>query len=353
MPALETSRSGRLRYRPWERAFLAGALVLALLMVIWGAWIERGKQVLQPLLTGSAGAIAVESAPAVTVFNQPSGSPHALQGSTSLLLPPYYRWEANGSAGQKLGFVRAQGGYLTVGVRQATPAFRGYFLTTRDPFPPGWYAHAWAVSPPAVAQGVGELVFAVQTANTDQTGLINYVFVSLVTTRVHDKLRSTWEIGYAYGYEQNAHSVILKKFPESAISPVNGEYHVVIWTDGKTSYRAWVNGYEVYASNRLHMQIAPPFDAYLEVQEKNTAYAVQYRQFAALAGDGVTVKGLPDGAQMIWRGRAYRAHGGGVVLPLPANVGEESGTLTVKTGGKVTMGQVHLWAGETLQYERA
>ncbi|WP_206830298.1 hypothetical protein [Alicyclobacillus fructus] len=350
MPAIETSRSGRLRYRPLERVYLAAALVLAALLVVWGAAVERGPRAVQPLLAGPAGALAVQSAPAVTVFDQPSQAPHQLQSSTSLLLPPYYQWQANGSAGQKLGFVRVQNGYLTVGVREGTPQFRGYFLTTRDPFPANWYAHAWAVSPPAVSHGIGELVFAVQTSTTDQTGLINYVFVSLVTTRVHGKLRSTWEIGYAYGFEQNAHSVILKKIPGSALAPSHGEYHVVIWTDGKARYRAWVNGEQVFSSDSLHMQIAPPFDAYLEVQEKNTPYAVQYRQFAALAGDGVTLKGLPDGATVIWQGRAYQASRGVVVLPLSALTGEATGSLAVVTGGKVTRGTVRLWAGETLQY---
>ncbi|SIS93150.1 hypothetical protein [Alicyclobacillus vulcanalis] len=351
MPAIESSRSGRLPYRPLERVFLLGSLILAAGLVSWGAWTERSQRVVQPVLSGPAGALAVESPPVVTSFRTPSQPVHSLQGSTSLLLPPYYGWEANGSAGHALGYVQVRNGLLTVGVREGTPEFRGYFLTTRNPFPSGWYAHTWAVSPPAVDQGIGELVFAVQTASTDQTGLINYVFVSLVTTRFHGKMRSTWEVGYAYGYERNAHSVILKKLPESAVSPVDGKYHIVVWTNGSTGYRAWINGQEVYASNTLHMQIAPPLDAYLEVQEKGTAYAVQYQTFAAVPGDGVTVRGLPEGATVHWGGHSYTPKNGVCVLPLPAAVGERQGQLTIQANDRETSGTIQLWAGEVLQYE--
>ncbi|WP_304458005.1 hypothetical protein [Alicyclobacillus sendaiensis] len=351
MPAIETSRSGRLRYRPMERMFLAAVMVIALAVAAWGVWVERRPQVTAPLLRGPAGSLVPVAPPVVTEFDQDSQAPHQIQSSTSWLLPPYYQWEANGSAGAKLGFVRVRGGLLTVGVKTATPEFRGYFLTTRNPFPAGWYAHTWAVSPPAVTSGVGELVFAVQTATTDQTGLINYVFVSLVTTRVHGKLRSTWEIGYAYGYEQNAHSVILKKIPESAVQPQNGMYHLVIWTNGSTAYRAWINGVEVYGSSGLRMQIAPPFDAYLEVQEKNTAYAVQYRRFAVVPTGGVVLRGLPASAEVLWKGRAYRPKGGEVVLPVSAQAGEASGHLAILANGKETGGDVTLWAGEELTYE--
>ncbi|MCL6488378.1 MAG: hypothetical protein K6T76_05515 [Alicyclobacillus mali] len=351
MPAIETSRSGRLHYRPLERVFLAIMLVIAIAVAAWGAWIERRPQTTAPLLRGPAGSLVPIAAPVVTEFDQDSQAPHQIQSSTSWLLPPYYQWEANGSAGAKLGFVRVRGGLLTVGVRSATPDFRGYFLTTRDPFPAGWYAHTWAVSPPAVTSGVGELVFAVQTATTDQTGLINYVFVSLVTTRVRGHLRSTWEIGYAYGYEKDAHSVILKKIPESAVQPENGMYHLVIWTDGSTAYRAWINGEEVFASSALHMQIAPPFDAYLEVQEKNTPYAVQYRRFAAVQAGGVLLRGLPARAEVLWKGHTYRPKGGDVVLPVSAQAGEASGHLSIVMDGKETGGDVTLWAGQELTYE--
>ncbi len=63
-------------------------------------------------------------------FDQPSEPSQPIQGSTSLALPPYVGWEANGSAGSTNGLASVSGGQLHVAVRQATSDFRGWFLTT-------------------------------------------------------------------------------------------------------------------------------------------------------------------------------------------------------------------------------
>ena len=186
-------------------------------------------------------------------FSQPSGPSTPIQGSTSLALPPYVGWEANGSAGADNGLASVSGGLLHVGVRRATPDFRGWFLTTTGTTPATCALQFSAASPPPVTswspRAIGELVMAVQTSDTVTTGDINYVFVAEnVASDGHRNLT----VGYSQGHLSHATEHILKQVPWTP-----GPLHVAIQTNGDTSLGVWVNGSLFYSAYILQLGIAP------------------------------------------------------------------------------------------------
>ena len=143
-------------------------------------------------------------------FSQPSGTNQPIQGSTSLAVPPYVGWEANGSAGADNAFAVVTGGLLHVGVRRPTPDYRGWFLTTTGATPDTCAFQFSAASPPPVTVStpgaVGEVVMAVQTSNTVSTGDINYV---VVAENVYPGGQRSLVAGYSLGHLSHASEHIL------------------------------------------------------------------------------------------------------------------------------------------------
>ncbi len=318
---------------------LAGALFVHTTSSAQGA-IEQVQSVV-----GTGGATLLSSAPPTAAvptagsgqlsdyqnvtFSQPSGPSGPIQGSTSLALPPYVGWEANGSAGASNGLASVSGGLLHISVRRATTDFRGWFLTTTGTTPASCALQFSATSPPPVIaaspSAIGELVMAVQTSDTITTGDINYVFVAEnVASNGHRNLT----VGYSQGRLSHATEHILKQVPWSP-----GPLQVAIQTNGDNRLSVWVNGSLFYYAYILQLGITPPFQPYLEVQARQTPYTVAYDGYSSVCDPDVTATGLPDGTVARLDGSQQVATHGSVTFPAAINSPPVVGALTLSLPG--------------------
>ncbi len=318
---------------------LAGALFVHTTASAQGA-IDQVQSVV-----GTGGATLLSSAPPTAAvptadsgqlsdyqnvtFSQPSGPSGPIQGSTSVALPPYVGWEANGSAGASNGLASVSGGLLHVGVRQATTDFRGWFLTTTGTTPASCALQFSATSPPPVIaaspKAIGELVMAVQTSDTITTGDINYVFVAEnVAPDGHRNLT----VGYSQGRLSHATEHILKQVPWTP-----GPLQVAIQTNGDNRLSVWVNGSLFYYAYILQLGITPPFQPYLEVQARQTPYTVAYDGYSSVCDPDVIATGLPEGTVARLDGIQRVATHGSVTFPAAINSPPMVGVLTLSLPG--------------------
>ncbi|HEY7947127.1 MAG TPA: hypothetical protein VID75_05605 [Acidimicrobiales bacterium] len=237
----------------------------------------------------------------------------------------------NGSAAAGVGWVKAEGQGLEVGVRPHQ-SWAGWFAVTLRAVGADMVWHAVVSKPPnAVGSGVGEAVLAVQSASTQRNGSINYVVVASVSSRG----KSTWQVGSAHGFVANAITDRLWQGPSRADAPATEP--VTIRTDGRHTLTVWLGDRQVYSSHHLHMNDPPPFQAYLEVQGRDIGYVAKFNDFWVAAAAPVIVTGVPP------RARVTLDTGQGPVIatadatgqaalrvPSPALVG--TGTLTVADG---------------------
>ena len=66
-----------------------------------------------------------------------------------------------------------------------------------------------------------------------------------------------------------------------------GPLHVAIQTNGNNRLDVWVNGRPFYSADDLHMGITPPFEPYLEVQARRTAYTVAFDGYSSVCQNDV------------------------------------------------------------------
>jgi hypothetical protein len=256
----------------------------------------------------------------------------------------------NGSAVPQDRFLEWRQGDLGVGVDDAgRRSFQGFFAVTRASYPAGSYVVTDMVPYPAAEHRhmTAENVFAVQTAGTRRTGLIDYVFVAYTQSDHAHVL----QIGYAQGLIRNAHTTFLLARP--------GVWHdlpVTVSTDGAHRFEVWLGEHLVYQGDRLHMLIPPPFQVYLEVQARDTDYTAVFRRLDIYRGRAVTILGLPAGAEVVWQagGRLLRARAseGKAALLLPPPLLTEKGVLLLQEGRRTLRFQgVTLHGGDVFRLE--
>jgi hypothetical protein len=235
----------------------------------------------------------------------------------------------NGSAGAANGIAAASQGLLHVGVRQATPDFRGWFVTTTGTIPASCTFQFSAASPPEVRvlspTAIGELVMAVQTSSTVTTGDINYV---VVAENVASSGQRNLIAGYSLGHLSHATEHILKQVPWSP-----GPIHVAIQTNGQNQLSVWVNGALFYTASDLALGITPPLQPYLEVQARGTPYTVAYDGYSSVCQPDVRITGLPAGSTASLDGRRVAATDGTAVFPAAVSSPPVTGSLTITTPG--------------------
>jgi hypothetical protein len=326
--------------------FPAVAAVLALALIVYTTTSAQGAIDQVQSVTGTGGATLLSSAPRLSTgedstdtgqlidyqnvtFTQPSTAERPIENSTSLALPPYAGWEANGSAGAANGTAAAGQGLLHVGVRRATPGFRGWFLTTTGSTPASCTFQFSAASPPAVsapsAAAIGELVMAVQTSSTVTTGDINYV---VVAENVSSRGWRTLTAGYSLGHLSHATEHILKK-----VVWAPGPVQVAIQTNGRNHLSVWVNGALFYTASDLDLGITPPFQPYLEVQARQTPYSVAYDGYSSVCAPDVRIAGLPAGSTASLDGLQVVARNGTAVFPAAASSPPMTGSLIITSPG--------------------
>jgi hypothetical protein len=283
-------------------------------------------------------------------FSQPSGTNQPIQGSTSLAVPPYVGWEANGSAGADNAVAAVNGGLLHVGVRRPTPDFRGWFLTTTGATPDSCAFQFSAASPPPVTVStpgaVGELVMAVQTSNTITTGDINYV---VVAESVYPSGQRSLAVGYSLGHVSQASEHVLKRAPW-----VPGPLQVAIETNGENRLGVWVNGALFFSATDLHMGIVPPLEPYLEVQARQTAYTASFSGYSSVCQSNVVVSNLPNGTVATLGHQSVAAHNGSAVFPGGMASPPVTGVLTLALPGvtrPIRFDPHTYWPGDRLSFE--
>jgi len=202
------------------------------------------------------------------------------------------RYAFNGSARPGLGWVDGTRLGLDVGVRPHA-GWQGWFAVTIHSLGADTVWHAVVSRPPGtVRSGVGEAVFAVQSASTQHNGSINYVVVASLVRRNW----SGWEIGTARGVVANAQTRVLWRTPRG--TAVAASEPVTIRTDGRHRLEVWLGRRLAYSSVHLDMNDPPPFQAYLEVQAQDRGYVSRFTDFWVADAAAVTVQGVPPGARV-------------------------------------------------------
>ncbi len=352
-----------------RRAVAAFPVVAAVLSIVLVAESTAASQsVIDQFqsVTGTGGATLLVSTPASTgpvqsapgqfadyhgvTFDAPGSATTRIPESTSLAIPAYPGWEANGSAGAANAFATIDGGLLNVGVVRPTNDFRGWFLTATSATPTNCAFQFDAMSPPPVASStpgaVGELVMAVQTSDTVTTGDINYVVVAEI---VDPGGRRSLLTGYSLGHLSHAVEHVLKEVPWTA-----GPLDVSIESNGSNQLAVWVDGALFYRATDLHMGIAPPFEPYLEVQARHTAYTVAFRGYSSSCAPDIAVSNLTDGSTVRLGNLHAVARGGSAVLPLAQSAVPVTGALTLSESGSsqlITFARRTFWPGTRLSFE--
>ncbi len=299
---------------------------------------------------GTSGRSGVSPAYRDVSFATASRRPVAIQGSTSLAIPPYSGWEANGSAGGANAVASVSGGRLRVAVVHRAARYWGWFLTATAPTPAACVFNFAAGSPPAVTVpgAHGELVMAVQTSDTIVTGDIDYV---VVAENVDAGGARHLVVGYSLGHLARAQEHLLK-----SVAWQPGPLQVAISTNGTNRLEVWVNGQIFYRSTSLDMGIVAPFEPYLEVQAQGTPYTVSFSGYSSVCRPDVVVDNLPTGSVVSLGSQSAVAEGGHATLPLPETSGPVSGRLEVRKPGQrapVVFAPHTYWPGDRYTYRSA
>jgi hypothetical protein len=265
-------------------------------------------------------------------------------------------YELNGDTDPELAFVRATDNGLQVGVEPMpeAEAHNGYFAVTHDAYPQTSIFHVRMSKQPGQIQPldqVGQAVFAVQTANTKITGLINFIVLSADSTGG----TTAWRIGYMHGHVRNAAYINYWNSEPSADAPDTQE--ITLRTDGQRTLTVWFGSEQVFHSDQLDMEIQAPYQPYLEVQAVKTPYVSSFQNFWVAEDDHLQLTGVPGGAdvrlvdgQGSVLGHGVATAGGTATLELPPYRAKGSGTLEITEPGRdpVRLGAFDYAGGDEL-----
>ena len=261
--------------------WIAPALAVAIGAVLWDA--SGG-----PALVASNGTIALWRDASGLATSMTFGHPLPIRDLGDA-------FTFNGSASPGIGYAALGGNGLTIGVHRHPDRFEGWFAVTNSAYPSAGAYHVRMRRPAGnINQGraQGEAVFAVQTGTTRLNGLINYVVVA------SNSIDGTtyWTVGYAHGHVKNARLEILSRTTATASSPTG--HDITLKTDGRHSFSVFFGHTRVYHSSHLHLDIAPPFQVYLEVQSFRVPYTSYFRDMWVTNSTTVTVTGAPSGSRL-------------------------------------------------------
>ncbi|MDQ0677394.1 hypothetical protein QFZ30_000776 [Arthrobacter pascens] len=266
-------------------------------------------------------------------------------------------YEFNGDTDPSRTFVKATEGGLVVGADPPPTAdtHTGWFAVTIDAYPRTSIFHVRMSKPPGNVQGhdeAGQAVFAVQTASTKVTGLIN--FVEVTTSSSGGK--TSWQIDYSFGHVVDAQNILYWSTEPSENAADTEE--VTLRTDGRRSLTVWLGDEQVFHSDQLELDIQAPFQPYLEVQALQTPYFASFQDFWVVEDTWMRLTGLPAGADVrlvndeggVLGGAAASADGTAAV-ELPPYAAKGSGTLEIARDGHETvrLGPFPYAGGDELQ----
>jgi len=333
---LRRRRGARARANWWRVEVTAIAVVLVMVTVALTVWPTTSPPRALP-----AGLTMVRSGLVIAdAFDQPVPNRDLLD-----------QYVFDGSAAAGVGWVRADGHGLDVGVR-SHPSWAGWFAVTLAAAGPDVVWHALMARPPTpvgTGGGVGETVLAVQSASTQKNGSINYVVVSALSSRG----KGTWQIGSAHGFVADA--VTDRLWQEPLRSDAPSTEPVTIRTDGHHSLTVWFGDQQVYSNHHLHMNDPAPFQAYLEVQGRDVPYVSNFKDFWVADAAPVTVTGARTGDHVeldtghgVVRATANSAGEATLRVPAPDLVGTGTLSITDRSGVR-HFDDVHYAGGDVLQ----
>ena len=265
-------------------------------------------------------------------------------------------YEVNGDTDPALAFVRATEDGLQVGVDSMPSAasHNGYFAVTHDAYPETSIFHVRMSKQPGQVESpdkVGQAVFAVQTASTKITGLINFIVLSADSTDG----KTSWKVGYMFGHVADAEYVHYWGTAPSVNAPDTQD--ITLRTDGQRSLTVWFGDEEVFHSDELEMDIQAPFQPYLEVQAVQTPFSSSFQDFWVVESDHLRLTGAPAGAQValvddgtVLSERAAGADGV-ATLTLPPYAAKGNATWEITEPGRdpVRLGSFGYAGGDELQ----
>lgn len=323
----------------------AGAAVALLAVVAAGTGVWAGVRATTPVPIASAGPVALYRTTGGLAIALPFDRPAPLRDLMDTFV-------FNGSATRGVGAASLGHQGLAVAVHRHPDRFEGWFAVTRAAFPAAGVYHVDMAKPAGQVDGrgvQGEAVFAVQTGTTKRTGLINYVVVASDSRRG----ATTWMVGYAHGHVADARLQILIRYPVPADSPAARDLTLV--TDGHHRLSVWFGDRLGFASDHLRLDIAPPFQPYLEVQALRIAYTSYFHDFWVTNGTSLTVAAR-SGARLALVGSdgrrlaAATARRGTARLALPPPLARGTARLVVRSGGRrVVLGPFAYAGGDRLE----
>jgi hypothetical protein len=209
-----------------------------------------------------------------------------------------------------------------------------------------WHAVISPTALPLGTKGRGLAVFAVQTATTQKSGVINYIVVAAVCRSGSYR----WLVGYAHGLVAGASTHVLwtsKWQPVPRRGTLLASQAVTVVTDGSHSVSVWFGTDEIFNSKRLVLEMPAPFQAYLEVQSSAPAYYARFTDFWVTDDAPLVVRGLREGSRAQLTSGAGGMGGAAIAdavagqegtatlrLPAPELVG--TGTISVTSGRSVS-----------------
>ena len=246
----------------------------------------------------------------------------------------------DGSAGSKLGWVSVTRAGLAVGIK-AHNGWAGWFASTIHAAGPAvaWHAVISPTALPLGTKGRGLAVFAVQTATTQKSGVINYIVVAAVCRSGSYR----WLVGYAHGLVAGASTHVLwtsKWQPVARRSTLLASQAVTVVTDGSHSLSVWFGTDEIFNSKRLVLKMPAPFQAYLEVQSSAPAYYARFTDFWVTDDAPLMVRGLREGSRVELTSGVGGADGAGGAsgAPIAEAVAGREGTATLRLPGPELVG---------------
>lgn len=309
------------------------------------------------LLTVSAAAVVVGGVTAGALASSSSAPRVASGGGLSLerthdglLIDDSFRsptsdrdlqdtYEFNGDLDPHRAFVHAMGQGLRVGVQPPASAddFTGWFAVTLAAYPKSSVFHVRMSKPAGNVSGPdqeAEAVFAVQTASTKVSGLINFVEVTSDSL----KGRTAYQVDYSSGHIRDAKTKVYWRSEPTPTAPNTQD--VTIRTDGSHSLTVWLGDQQIFSSDALHLDMEAPFQPYLEVQALHIPYVATFHDFWVTRDSSVLIHGLPAGTAVDLAGTngkglatATAGQSGTAVLALPPYAAKGSGVLSVTRPG--------------------
>lgn len=230
--------------------------------------------------------------------------------------------------------------------------FIGFFAVTNANFPSGALVQVQMIPYPIALHGTqtAEVLVAVQTANTGQTGDLNYIYASYVQ---ESTVVPRIALGVAHGYIRDAVKRQLYAVQQPRLLQTIRHATLTVQTTGSHVLRLWLGKKLLYDSTRLSLGIQSPFQVYLEVQAQGIPYTGFFHQLAIYRTQDVQLEGLPMGADVtLFEGHgkivtSTVAEGGGVSLQLPINTLHVRGRLKIHDGSQnIIFNSVSLTGGD-------